>query len=50
MREKFIYNDALSGFEWSPDDNFIMGIILKKNQIVVKCLNPQVLESNKEGW
>lgn len=50
IREKFVFQEVISGVEWSPDDSFIMAVIQKKNQIHVRCINPEAVESKKEGW
>ena len=53
VREKITFADQISALEWSPDDQFIMAIISKKNQIQVRCMNPmEVLEGGKDqsGW
>ena len=36
--------------EWSPDDSFIFAVTPKKNQINIRCMNPEAVESGKEGW
>eukprot|EP00347_Sterkiella_histriomuscorum_P020793 403336439 len=50
MRDKFVFKDVITSIEWSPDDNFIMAILGKQNQIHLRCLNPQVIEGYQEGW
>lgn len=45
-----MFADSISSFEWSPDDSFIMAVIAKKNQIHVRCINPDAVESKRDGW
>ena len=40
MKDKIVFADTISQIEWSPDDNFILAVISKKNQLQVKCVNP----------
>lgn len=40
MRDKFVFKDAITSIEWSPDDNFIMATLGKVNQIHLRCVNP----------
>ncbi|CDW74000.1 wd-repeat protein [Stylonychia lemnae] len=50
VRDKFVFKDVITSIEWSPDDNFIMAVLAKQNQIHLRCLNPDVIQSKQEGW
>ncbi|TNV82764.1 hypothetical protein FGO68_gene14707 [Halteria grandinella] len=49
IRDKFVFADSISAIDWSPDDAFIMVVIAKKH-IQVRCINPEAVESKREGW
>ena len=48
--QNFLFSDVITSIEWSPDDNFIMVVLGKQQEIHLRCFNSAVIEGNMEGW
>ena len=48
--QNFVFQDAITNIAWSPDDNFILSHIGKKQEVHVRCFSSEVVENQDEGW
>lgn len=48
--QHFIFPDTISAIKWSPDDNFLMAVIGKLNEVHLRCFNSDVVDQQQEGW
>lgn len=47
---KYQFPDGIISISWSPDEAFIYAILLKHQQLHLRCLEPSVVEFQNDGW
>lgn len=43
--QHFIFPDVITSIEWSYDDNFLMAVLGKSEEIHLRCFSTQVVEN-----
>lgn len=48
--QRFVFGETISQIKWSPDDDFMMIILGKSQEIHLKCFNNAIIEKQEGGW